>query len=151
MALKLQYVVSRCNLDTYADVAAKSYRHPDVRAGSFQDVEEGLVEPEPLVLLARLPVLQLDDQVNGRALAHRGQAEQVLDVDDADAAQLHVMAQGPFAEPDQLAVGIALDGDLVVRDQAVPAGDEVEGRLALPHSALSDHQHAEPVDLQEHA
>src|SRR5215213_10500132 len=151
MALELEHMISGCNFNKYADISTESYRHSDVRAGSFQDVEERLVEPEPIVLLTGLPVLQLDDQVDGRAVAHRGQAEQVLDVDDADAAQLHVVAQGAFAEPDQLAVGIALDRDLVIGHEAVPARNQIEGRLALPYPAVADHQHADPVDFHEHA
>src|SRR5215210_5865778 len=85
MPLELQHVIARRDLDQDADVASYRDGHADVRTGGLQDVEQGLVEPEAVVGPAVLPVLQLDDQVDGRPLAHRGQAEQVLDVDDADA------------------------------------------------------------------
>jgi hypothetical protein len=96
-------------------------------------------------------MLQLDDQVDVRPLAHGGEAEEILNVDDADAAQLHVVAQRALAEADQLAVRVTLHRHPVVGHQAVAARDQVEGRLALPYPALADQQHAEAVDLQQNA
>ena len=148
-----------CSLSTWLRAAISTriatlrpsrHRHADVGAGHVEDAVHRLLEPQPVVRLSGLPGLELDHQVDRLALAHRGQAEQVLDVDDADAAQLHVMAQRLRAVADQLVVGIAPDADAVVADQAVAAGDEVERRLALPHSAAPDQQHAQPIDVEQH-
>src|SRR5688572_22029636 len=69
MALELQDVVAGGDLDQDADVPSQGHRHPDVGAGRLQDVEEGLVEAQPVVDAAVLPMLELDHQVDGGPLA----------------------------------------------------------------------------------
>src|SRR4029078_3844239 len=49
--------------------------------------------PPAVVLRPFHQLLQADHDVDRLDVARRGHAEEVLDVDDADAAQLHVMAQ----------------------------------------------------------
>ena len=57
-------------------------------------IEELLVlEAEPIVLPSRLPALQADHQLDPLRGADGGDAVEVLDVDDPQAAQLHVVAR----------------------------------------------------------
>src|SRR6476659_4924586 len=106
MALKLQHVVAGRDLHQDADVASQGDGHANVRAGSIENLIKRLVQAQPVVSLAVAPVLQLDDQVDGRPLAYRGETEEILNVDDADSPQLHMVPQGALAVAHQLAVGV---------------------------------------------
>src|SRR5580765_7468040 len=55
------------------------------------------------------------------------------------------------ARPDQNSLGPAADLDGVVRDEAMPAHDEIERTLALPDPAFADDEHPETQDVHEHS
>ena len=114
---------------------------------SAEDLVELVVEAEPLVLARRIPAFELHDQLDALRRARRGDAEQILDVDHAEAAQLHVMARelGTGADEDRL--GAAADFDRVVGDQTMAADDQVERALALADAALADDEHAQAEDV----
>ena len=99
---------------------------------------------------AGLPAFELDDQLDALRRARRRDAEQILHVDDAEAAQLHVMAGqlGTGADQDRLRAAPDLDG--VVGDQTMAADDQVERALALADAALADDQDAEAEDVHQH-
>jgi hypothetical protein len=123
------------------------------RTGSCTDVEdavEPVVEPEPVVLLALGPLAQLDDELDLLGVAHGGDAEQVLDVDDAEATDLHVVADDAGAPPDDVGA-LPPDLDHVVGDQPVAAHHEVERGLALADAALAEQQHADAEHVEQHA
>ena len=84
-----------------------------------------------------VPLDELDDELDLLAVAHRGDAEQVLDVDDAEAADLHVVLDDVAARPDDRLRGLALHVDDVVGDEPVAAHDEVERDLALADARLA--------------
>ena len=115
-----------------------------------EDLVELVVEPEPLVLARRIPALELHDQLDALRRPRRRDAEQVLDVDDAEPAQLHVVPRQLRAGADQDRLGAAPDFDRVVGDQPVAADDQVERALALADAALADDQHAEAEDVHQH-
>src|ERR1051325_6512149 len=102
MALVLEQLVARGDLDQRREVAARAHRQPQRRDLHPEDVVVAVVEPEPVVLLAVVPLAQLDDQVDLLRLADRGDAEQVLDVDDAEAADLHVVPEQAGAAADDV-------------------------------------------------
>src|SRR5438105_4244827 len=91
MALQLEQVVARRHLDDGGQVAAGAHRDHEQR---YLDVEDGvllLLDAEPVVLDLVVPLDQLHHHLHLLALAHGGHAEEVLDVDDADPADLHVV------------------------------------------------------------
>src|SRR5258707_15284573 len=102
VALKLQHVIACRDLHQDADVASQGDRHADVGAGSIQNMVKRLVETQPVIGLTVAPVLQLDDEIDSRPFAHRGKAEEILNVDDADSPQLHMVPQGTLAVAHQL-------------------------------------------------
>src|SRR5438105_5008873 len=151
VALQLQQVVARGDFDDGGQVAARAHRDDEQRHFGIQDAVLLLLDAEAVVLDPVVPFDQLDHHLHLLAIADGRAAEQVLDVDDPDAANLHVVL-------DDLG-GAAVDGpalsllqvDDVVGHQAVPAGDQVERQLALADSALPQDEHADADHVDEHA
>ena len=146
-----QQLVARRHLDQDGDVAARGHRHADHRDPDAQHVVARIVEAEAIVLAARLPALELHDQLDPLRRPGRRDAEEILDVDQAEAADLHVMAGqlGTGAEHERL--GAAAQLHRVVGDEPVAADDEVERALALADAALADDEHAQAEDVHQHA
>src|SRR6266849_4168833 len=94
VALELQHVIASRDLHQDTDVTSKRDRHSNVGARCFQNMVKRLVETQPVIGLSVAPVLQLDDEIDGRPLAYRGEAKEVLNVDDANSPQLHMVPQG---------------------------------------------------------
>src|SRR5262245_36970998 len=99
-ALELEEVVPGGDLDEHGEVASGPDRHLDVRERDAEDLVPVLVEAEAVVALAGLPRVELDRVLHELREPHGGDAEEVLDVDDPDPAQLHVIAGqlGPGAD-----------------------------------------------------
>ena len=124
-------------------LADRDGQHVLVRRVDLQPVEFG----ERLVAV----VLEMDEQLQELARAHRGLAEDRADVEDADAAHFEEIAQHRGAA--------ALDGvgrdaeqlDDVVGDEAVAARDELERQLALADRRRAGDQHAHLQHVEEHA
>ena len=121
-------------------------RHPQ-----SEDLEELVVQAEALIFPVRIPPFKLHDELDALRGSRRRDAEQILDVDHPEAAQLHVMPRQIRTGPDQDRLGSAADVDRVVGDQPMPADDQVEGALALADAALADDQHAEAENVHQHA
>ena len=102
-----------------------------------------IVEAEAVVLGVLRPLDQLHHDVDALALADGGHAEQVLDVEDAEAAHLDVVAEqlGRGAEHHARRAVVALDH--VVGDEAVAAHHQLERALALADAALAEQQQAD--------
>jgi hypothetical protein len=90
--------------------------------------------PDALVLLVRDHSTSLTSTSTASA-ADRADAEHRLHVDDAEAADLHVMPQELVAGADQHVAVAARDRDHVVRHQPVAALDQVERGLGLADRA----------------
>ena len=99
---------------------------------------------------AGIPAFELDHQLDALRRARRRDAEQVLDVDHADAAQFHVVARQLGTRADEDRFGPPADFDRVVRHEPVSANDQVERAFALADAALADDQDAEPEDVHQH-
>ena len=116
-----------------------------------QDVEEmsgRSVLDEAIAGSGRLG--ELHHELDPLRRSGRRDAEQLLDVDHAEAAQLHVMPRELGARADQNRFLPPPDFDGVVGDQPMPADDEIERAFALADAALADQQHAEAEDVHEH-
>ena len=105
-----------------------------------------LIKAQAVVLLVLLPRVETDHQVEVLPLAHGGHTVEVLDVDDPDPTQLHVV-------PADLGTGAVqkrsdpANRHRVVGDETVPAKNEFQGGLALADPAFSQNQHAHAVDV----
>ena len=150
-AARPQQLVARGDFDQDRDVAARRHRHPDHRDPHAEHVVARIVESEPIVLAARLPAFELDDQLDPLRRARRGDAEQILDVDQAEPADLHVMPGQLRAAAEHERLGAAPQLHRVVGHQAVAADDQVERALALADAALPDHSTPSPEDVHQHA
>jgi len=84
-------------------------------------------------------------------LENGGDAEEHRDVHDAEAAQLHVMADESGRGPDEDVVRKALHDDEVVRHEPVTALDEGERALALADARVAEEERPEAADLEEGA
>ena len=92
-ALRLEQLVARGDLDQRREVAARAHRQRIFGTSTSSSALDAILEAEPVVLGVRVPLVELDDQLDLLRLAHRRDAEQVLDVDDAEPADLHVVTE----------------------------------------------------------
>src|SRR5471030_235127 len=150
MAALAQQLVARRDLDEDRDVAPRRHGHAEQRHLQPQNLEELVVEAEALVFARRRPAFELDDELDALRGSRRRNAEQILDVDHAEAAQLHVVARQLGARADEDRLLPAPDFDRVVRHQPVAADDQIERALALADAALAGNQHAEPQDVHQY-
>ena len=150
MAARAQQLVSRRDLDENGNAPPRRNRHADHRHAQAQNLEKLVVQPEPFVLARGIPSFQLHDQLDALGRSRRGDAEQILDVDHAEPAQLHVMPRELRAGADQDRFGAPPDVDRVVGDQSMAADDQVEGTFALADAAVADDQHAEAENIHQH-
>ena len=110
-----------------------------------------VLQPEAVVFLVLVPVLQVDDHVDGLGVFHALDAEQGLHINDADSPQLDEMPRDARCRPDQGVVTDLADFNDIVRDQPVAPLDQFQRGLALADSALSGDQHAFAVYIHQHA
>src|SRR5437868_5960605 len=151
VALQLEQVVARGHLDDGGEVASGAHGNDEQRHFRVEDAVLLLLDAETIVLDAVVPLDQLDDHLDLLAIAHGRDAEQVLDVDDPDAADLHVVLDDlRAASVDRPALPL-LQVDDVVGDEAVAARDQVQRQLALPDSALPQDEHADAHDVDQDA
>src|SRR5262249_57075877 len=108
------------------------------------------VQTESVVLFGRVPALELDHELDRLGHPDGGHTEEVLDVDDSDSPQLHVVTDHLGGAADERAVGIFANLDDVVRDEAVPSLNQVEGALALADAGVSEEQDSHAVHVYEH-
>src|SRR6476646_9067308 len=146
-----EQLVSSRDLDEDCDVPAGRDRHPYHRYADSEQFVEIVVDAKPIVLPARLPSFQLHDELDPLRRPSRGHSEQILDVDHAEPANLHVVTRqlGARTHDERLRPTPELDG--VVGHKAAAPHDEIERALTLADAALPHDEHAEPEDVQEHA
>src|SRR5436190_4859479 len=91
-AAPLQKMVHGDHFGDHGDVLAGIERNGDARDGHAEDVGRLPVEPRALDDGVVTPFLELDDDLDALLLADGPDAEDGRDVDEAEAANLHVMA-----------------------------------------------------------
>src|SRR5216684_3706894 len=142
--LQLEQVVAGGDLDDGGQVAAGAHRHHEQRHLGVEHAVLLPLDAQAVVLDAVVPLDLL-------AVAHRRHAEQVLDVDDADPSDLHVVLDDVRAAPVHRAALLLLQVDDVVRDQAVAARHQVERQLALADAALPQDEDPDADHVDEDA
>ena len=95
-------------------------------------------------------MLELHDDLDLLFVEDRAGTVHILDVDDADAAQLHEIADALGRGADEPARH-ALDEHGIVRDEAVSAFDELHCRLALAHARRARDEDPDAKDVHEDA
>ena len=151
MASVPEELVAGGDLEDGAHVAPGPHRNHQLPDGHAEDFVEVVVDAHAVVLRVGRPLDQLDHDVDALALADRGDAEEILDVEDAEAPHLEVVAEqlGGLAEDHARRAVVALDH--VVGDQAVAAHHEIERALALADRARADEQEAHAEHVDQHA
>src|SRR5712692_1540277 len=142
-----QQVRHRHDLADHRQVLARVERHRHERQPHLQDLRLLAFDAGAVVLAPRVPVLELDHHLDTLLLAHRADAEQRLDVDQPDAADLHEVVRQLVPAADQDVVAAPRDVHDVVGDEAMPALDQVQHALALadPRAPEEQEPHAEHV------
>jgi hypothetical protein len=150
VAAELQHLVAGDDLDQRGDVAPGPERDPgqwDIHAEDRPHLRLGA--EAVVVLLLRLA--ELDDDLDLLVVADRGDAEQVRDVEDPEAADLHVVLMHLEGRAPHRVGRAHRDLDDVVGDQAVALEDQVERGLALADAAAADQQQADAQHVDQHA
>src|SRR5688572_10753893 len=136
-----QQLVPGSHFHEDGEVASGRHRHAyewDLHAEQLEDV---LVQPQPVVFPIRVPSLELHDELHTLRGAGGSDAEQVADVAEAQAANFHVVPRQLRTGPDDRSLPSTPHFNRVVRDQPMAPDDQVEGTFALADAALADDQH----------
>ena len=141
----------RDDFANHREVLARIERHRHERQLDVEQLGALLIESGAVVFARVVPVLELHHDFDALLLAHGANAEQRVDVDQADAADFHVMPGNLMPAANQHVVAAARDVDHVVRHQAMPALDQVEHTFALPDPGASSEQEAHAKDVGERA
>ena len=120
-------------------------------SGRFRISIALVAQPEPIVVTPRLPPLELHDELDALRGARRRDAEEILDIDDAEPANFHVMPRQLRTGANQNRLGAPPHFDGVVGDETMAAHDQIERAFALPDAALADDEHAKAKDVEQHA
>src|SRR5205823_14151017 len=136
-------MVPRRGLDEQRHAAAGTYRDAHHRQRQLEQRVALLDQAEAVDGVG--PLDQLDHEVELPLVECGERAEERLDVDDAEAADLHVMRQPLGGTAAEHRGRDAPHDDDVVGDEPVAVGHEVEGGLALADPALPEDERAETV------
>jgi hypothetical protein len=127
----LEKMVQRDDLGDHGDVLARVQRYDHPRHLHSQNVDQLGIEPRAIVVRLLVPGFELNDHLDPLLLADRPDPEQGRDVDDADAADLHVMALQLVPAADDDLGSVPRDDHDVVGDEPMSPLDQIEDRLAL--------------------
>src|SRR5690606_2178498 len=142
-----QQQVHRDDFRDHRDVLAGVERDRHGGKRHAEDLRRRAVQARTLVRLRTIPVRQLDHDLDAFLLADRTNAEQSANVDQSDAADLHVMGMEVQPPTEQYVIAAFRNLYDVVRNQAMPALDQVEHALALADAAATDEQEPDAVDV----
>src|SRR5882757_5299455 len=142
-----QQVIHRDDFANDREVLAGVERHRHQRQRHVEQLRVLLIEPGAVVLARVVPIFELHHHFDALLLAHRADAEQLFDVDQSDAANLHVMPRNLVPAPDQHVVAAAREVHDVVRDEPVTPLDQVEHALALADSRPAAKQQPDAEDV----
>ena len=110
-----------------------------------------LLQAQTVIFFILIPVLQLDDQVDGLGLFYALHTEQCLHIDDTDAPQLDEMSRDLRGRADELCLVDPADLHHIIGNQTVAPLDEFQRRLALTDTALTHDKDALAVYVHQHA
>jgi len=109
------------------------------------------LQAQPVVLAVPVPLLEVDLQVDGLAVADAADAEQGLDIDDPDAAQLDEVLGDRRRCADEGHLTHTPDLDDIVRHQPVAALDQLQGSLGLADATVAGQQEPDAVNIDQDA
>src|SRR5260370_38558389 len=98
----------------------------------------------------RIPHHQLHHQLDLLLIPNRGHSEQVLDVDDPEATNLHVVLDDRIPGSIEAAWFAPHDVDNVIGYQPMSPHHQVQGDLAFANSTLAQHQDSHSEDVNPH-
>ena len=149
-AAQSEQLVPRRHLHQRGDAATRCDGHPHERHLHAEDFYERIIETEPFVGTSGLPALELHHEFDALRRAHRGDAEQLAHVHQAEPPQLHVVARELGTGADDHALGAPAHLHGIVGHEPVAAADQVECAFALADPALAGDEHAEPENVHQH-
>ena len=91
----------------------------------------------------------MDLHINTLAVTDAGNAEQGLDINDADAAKFDKVLGDGRSDSDQGHLADLADLDHVVRNKTMAALDQFQGRLGFADTAVTGQQDTDPVDIHQ--
>ena len=145
-------LVHGSGFDDDGDVAARLYR--DFELGHFdaEDIDGEFVHADTVVDFVGVPVFELDDELDLLFVANGADAEEVGYIDNAEAADFHVVADDfvRALSHEQRAIETA-DFDDIVSDKPVPPFDKRERCLALAYAGFAQKQNAYAENLDQDA
>src|SRR5437867_6654752 len=147
----LQQMIHRDHFGDNGDVLSRVEGHGDLREGDVEDRRSLAVETRSVDHQFRVPVYQLDDDLDALLLTNGANAEHGWHVDEADAANLHVMPLQLVPASEQHLGAAARRDDVVVRNQPVPALHEIEHALRLADPAAADEEQPDAEDVRQRA
>ena len=98
-----------------------------------------------------LPSFELDDELDALRRARRRHTKKILDVDEAESADLHVVARQLRAAPEHERLRPAPDLDGIIGDESMAADDEIQRALALADAAFADDEYAQAKHVHQDA
>lgn len=132
-----------------------------IAAGADGELNKGNFQPEGLVIMLLEtrsflfhpggPFLEIDDEIDPFLHSNTPDSEHFGDIDDADAAALHVSAIEFGASTDEFLLVDKGNVGEIVGYEAVVALDEGESALALPDAALPFEEGADAFDVHQGA
>src|SRR5512146_3455295 len=146
-----QQVAHGHDLADHREILSRVERYRHQRHGDAEDGGLLRIEAGPVVFACGIPVLELYHDLDPLLLPHRPDAEQLLDVDQSDAADLHVMARHLVATTDQDVHPAARDVYHVICHQSVAPLHQVAHALALADPGAAHEQPPDAVHVRERA
>ena len=116
-----------------------------------QEIRVVVRKPQTVVFLVLVPFLQLDDHVDLLGVLDGLEAEEVLDVDDADAPKLDEVLGHLRSGADEGIVGHLADLHHVVRYQTVAPLYKLQSGLGLTYAGVAHDQDALAVNIHQNA
>ena len=92
MADGFEFLVEGGDFDEASQVTTHSYGDGDMGDEDIENFEIFLVQTDPIDFFEFLPIFESDDQVESFFCANATDSKDGHDIDDAEAADLHVMA-----------------------------------------------------------
>ena len=136
------------DLDQAGHVAAGADEELEVRDLEAEDFVEVFLQAGAFLDDLGSPLAQGHDEVEAFVQAHGVDAEHIGDVDDADAATLHVAAVQGAGGGEQVALVDQFHHREVVGYEGVAALDQGEGALRFSGAGLAAQHHAHAADIE---
>ena len=131
----LELLVQRSHLYEPSDVPADANRQGDMWNFDAKDFIGFAIQTNSIHIFNLVPILQCDDEIEFFLRNDGSSAKDRGDVDDANAADLHVVSGNAIGCSDQLGTLYGTEAREVIGDEAVAALDEAKDALAFADAA----------------